>query len=46
LLVIGENALYTTSGGKTRRKKTTIKLKEGQKVYSESYNMRFNAYGY
>ena len=46
LLVIGGNALYTTFEGKTKRKKTTIKLKEGQKVYSESYNMRFNAYGY
>ena len=46
LLIVGENSLYTTVNGKTKRKKTSVKLKQGQKVYSESYNMRFNAYGY
>ena len=46
LQITGENSLYTTVNGKTRRKKTSVKLKSGQKVYSESYNMRFNAYGY
>ena len=46
LLIVGENALYTTIDGKTRRKKTIVKVKGDQKVYSESYNMRFNAYGY
>ncbi len=46
LLVIGNHALYTTENRLTKRKRTTLKLKKNQKVYSESHNMRFNAYGY
>tara|TARA_R100000458_G_C8270675_1_gene245426 strand:- start:746 stop:1375 length:630 start_codon:yes stop_codon:yes gene_type:complete len=45
-LVLGRHSLYSTINGKTKKKKTIIKNKPGIKVYTESYAMRFNQYGY
>lgn len=46
LLAVGRHSLYTTIDTKTYRKKTIIPFNYDTKVYTESYNMRFNQHGY
>ena len=46
LLAVGRHSLYTTVDTKTYKKKTIIPFNYDTKVYTESYSMRFNQYGY